>query len=78
MSARVRINWAVVHDLLKEPALAAVIREETRKIDEATDSESRVDFSADGERPRGAVIAGYESGATAESTRAALLRGLDG
>lgn len=77
-NARIRINWDAVHELLREPKLVDLIREKTRAIDAATASESRVDFSADGERPRGAVIAGYEPGATPESTRRALLGGLDG
>lgn len=78
MSARVRINWNAANALLRTQGVQDLVRRKTRDIDSATTSQSRVDFSADGERPRGAVIAGYEPGATAESTRDALLRGLDG
>ncbi|MET9425652.1 hypothetical protein ABZY06_33950 [Streptomyces sp. NPDC006540] len=81
MATRIRINWDVVHSMLKTPEMQEVIRKETREMDErvnAMDVQSRVDFSADGERARGAVIAGYEDGATAETTRDALLRALGG
>ncbi|AKY02158.1 hypothetical protein AVV13_gp09 [Streptomyces phage SF1] len=81
MANRLRINWNVVHDLLKNQETQEVIREHTRRIDRAVvgqGGQSRVDFSAEGERARGAVIAGYEPGATAESTRAQLLQALDG
>lgn len=79
MSARIRMNWGAINDFLKSPEMQAIIREQTRRIDEnaaAQGAESRVDFSASGERARGAVIAGYETGATAESTRRILLRSL--
>lgn len=81
MSARIRINWNVVHDLLKTSEIQDVVKSHTRRIDanaSGQGSQTRVDFSADGERARGAVIAGYEKGATAESTRRILLTSLDG
>ncbi|MFD5308185.1 MULTISPECIES: hypothetical protein [Streptomycetaceae] len=78
MANRIRVNWDAVHDLLKNQGTQDVIREHTRRIDQAVTGQSRVDFSAEGERARGAVIAGYEPGATAESTRAQLLQALDG
>lgn len=81
MSARIRINWSVIHDLLKTDGIKEEVKKHTRRIDgNATGqgSQTRVDFSADGERARGAVIAGYENGATAENTRRVLLRSLDG
>jgi hypothetical protein len=81
MTNRVRINWDVVHSLLKLPATAAVIEEHTKRIDAnvtALGVQSRRDFAMEGERARGAVIAGYEPTATAENTRRALLLSLDG
>jgi len=81
MAARIRMNWNAVQDLLKAPATQELIKEKTRDIDRAVNGNggrSRVDFSAEGERARGAVIAGYEPGATAESTRRQLLQALDG
>lgn len=81
MSARIRINWPIVHDLLKAPGVAAIVEAQTKRIDQnvaANGSQSRTDFAATGERPRGAVIAGYEDDATAENTRRVLLRSLNG
>ena len=78
MADRIRVHWDVVHAMLKTAEMQEIIRKETREMDERCASQSRVDFSADGERARGAVIAGYEDGATAESTRDALLRALGG
>lgn len=81
MSARIRINWPVIHEMLKSEAVKDEIRKHTRRIDAnatALGSQTRIDFEADGERARGAVIAGYEDGATAESTRRILLGSLDG
>ncbi|WP_326792049.1 hypothetical protein OHA79_09615 [Streptomyces sp. NBC_00841] len=78
---RVRINWDVVHSLLKLPTTAAIIQEQTGHIDAnvtALGLQSRRDFALEGERARGAVIAGYEDGATAERTRRMLLRSLGG
>lgn len=81
MSNRLRINWNVVHDLLKTDGIKQEIRAHTRRIDanaQALGSQTRIDFEADGERARGAVIAGYENGATAANTRRVLLGSLDG
>lgn len=81
MSARIRISWNVIHDLLKSEGIKEEVKKHTRRIDgnaTALGSQTRVDFSADGERARGAVIAGYEDGATAENTRRVLLGSLDG
>jgi hypothetical protein len=81
MAGRLRVNWTVVHDLLKTSDVQALIKDRTRDIDQAVarqGGQSRVDFSAEGERARGAVIAGYEPGATAASTRRQLLQALDG
>ncbi|MEU5149736.1 hypothetical protein AB0G42_21465 [Streptomyces yangpuensis] len=81
MSARIRINWNVIHELLKSEGIKEEVKRHTRRIDAAASaqgSQTRIDFSADGERARGAVIAGYEDGATAESTRRILLGSLDG
>lgn len=81
MSARIRINWNVIHDMLKSDGIKEEVRKHTRRIDanaQALGSQTRIDFEADGERARGAVIAGYEDGATAESTRRILLGSLDG
>lgn len=78
---RLRVDWDVVNDFLKTPEMQSEIKRLTREIDQnATQqgSQSRVDFSAQGERARGAVIAGYEDGATAENTRRVLLRSLNG
>lgn len=78
---RLRIHWDVVNDFLKTPEMQEEIKKHTRRIDAnatAQGTQSRVDFSADGERARGAVIAGYENGATAENTRRVLLGSLDG
>lgn len=80
MSSRIRVNWNAVHDLLKSQATADVIKGHTRSIDnqaKAQGSQTRVDFAIEGERARGAVIAGYENGATAEKTRRTLLNSLD-
>lgn len=80
MSARIRMDWNAINDFLKTPEVQNLVKEHTRRIDAnaaAQGTETRVDFSANGERARGAVIAGYENGATAESTRRALLRSLD-
>lgn len=78
---RVRINWDVVHRLLKLPTTAAVIEDHTQRIDSnvsALGVQSRRDFANVGERARGAVIAGYEDTATADNTRRTLLMSLDG
>lgn len=78
---RVRVNQTEVKKLLKAPAMQDEIRRQTRKIhSEAEDlgTVSRVDFSADGRRARGAIIAGYENEATAERTRRILLQALNG
>ncbi|MFJ9961075.1 hypothetical protein [Streptomyces avermitilis] len=80
MGNRIRIKWDVVHEILKSSEVSDVIKRHTRTIDgnvSAQGVQSRIDFAADGERARGAVIAGYEPGATAETTREALLRSLD-
>lgn len=77
---RVRINWPVVHELLKAPGVQAEIKSQTRRIDQnaaAQGAQTKVDFAADGARPRGAVIAGYENDASAERTRRILLRSLE-
>lgn len=79
--ARLKVNWNVIHDMLKANEIQDLVREETRRIDEkaaAMGSQTRVDFSAEGERARGAVIAGYEDEATAQRTRLILLHALDG
>lgn len=81
MSNRIRLDWEAINDFLKTPEMQSEIKRHTRRIDQnATQqgSQSRVDFSASGERARGAVIAGYEDGATAENTRRVLLRSLEG
>jgi len=81
VSARIRINWNALNAMLKSPEVAEIVKAETRRVDENVSSQggqSRVDFAIEGERARGAVIAGYEDGATAESTRSQLLRSLDG
>jgi hypothetical protein len=81
MSGRLRINWNVIHDMLKSDGIKVEIRKHTRRIDgnaQALGSQTRIDFEADGERARGAVIAGYETGATAANTRRVLLGSLDG
>ncbi|MGW6754526.1 hypothetical protein [Streptomyces sp. NPDC055006] len=81
MADRLRIKWDVIHELLKSPEMAHEIKRHTREIDAnatALGSQTRVDFSADGERARGAVIAGYEDGASAANSRAVLLRSLGG
>lgn len=78
---RLKINWNVIHDMLKSPEIQHLVKEKTRRIDEkaaALGSQTRVDFSAEGERARGAVIAGYEDDATAHRTRLILLHALDG
>lgn len=80
-NARVRINWPAVHDLLRAPGVAQIIEDQTKRMDQrvtANGSQSRTDFAATGERPRGAVIAGYEDDATAENTRRVLLASLGG
>lgn len=74
---RLQISFDGILSLLVEPGVQAEIERITTAIDTATDSDSRVDYQT-GMRFRGAVIAGYEAGATAESTRDALVRGLDG
>ena len=81
MTARIRMNWNAINDFLKTTEVQEIVKKETRRIDanaSAQGSQTRVDFSADGERARGAVIAGYENGATAENTRRVLLGSLDG
>lgn len=81
MADRLVIKWDVLHAMLKSPEVSEVIKDHTRRIDANVSGQgvqSRIDFAADGERARGAVIAGYEDGATAENTRRALLGGLDG
>ncbi|WP_405560688.1 hypothetical protein [Streptomyces sp. NBC_01180] len=80
-TGRIRVNWPAVHELLLAEGVAKLVEAETKKIDQrvaALGSQSRTDFAVSGERPRGAVIAGYEDGATAENTRRALLRSLGG
>lgn len=73
----VRLDGRAIASLRTHPGVAARVRQVAEQIDTATPSESRIDEQTD-ERYRAAVIAGYERGATAESTRDALLRGLDG
>jgi hypothetical protein len=78
MADRIRINMQAVMALLREPGVQAEVERQTRRVDANTTAQgvqTRVDFQTD-ERPRGAVIAGYEDGATAENTRRALLRAL--
>lgn len=77
MTTRVEINYRELIKFLREPSRGPVL-DAAQRIDSATQSESRVDSDIGPERIRAAVIAGYERGATAESTRTALLRALDG
>lgn len=74
---RIKINRAAIVALLHEGGVQAEVQRVTREIDAnmtALGSQTRVDFSQTSERPRGAVIGGYEDGATVEGTRAKLLR----
>lgn len=82
MSAgRVRINWPAIHELLKSAEIAALVEDHTRRIDQkaiAQGCQTRTDFAASGDRPRGAVIVGYEQEASAANSRRVLLGSLDG
>lgn len=79
--ARLRMKWNAIHELLKTPEMQEEVKKKTRRIDQkaaALGSQTRVDFSAEGERARGAVIVGYEDGATAANSRRVILAALDG
>lgn len=76
MAARIRFNWDYILSLPRTPQTAAVVMRVARDVDEACESDSRVDGADGSDRFRAAVIAGYEPGATAETTRRALLQAL--
>lgn len=77
---RLEINWRELHAFLTNDETSEEVTRITRAVDAnatANGSQSRWDFAVGAERARGAVIAGYEDGATAENTRDVLLRSLD-
>ena len=78
MSVRVVLNFPVIKEIPKSPGAQRVVVDQAQEMSARCDSDSRVDHAMEAERYRAAVIAGYEPGATAESTRDALLRALDG
>lgn len=81
MAIRMEFNWDRINAILTAPRTASLIQHKTARIADAATaqgSEVRTDMTFEGERVRGAVIAGYEHGATAENTRDLLLRALDG
>ncbi len=80
MAARVEFNWNQLKAILTAPRTASYVQQQTNRIaaSASAESEVRTDMTFEGERVRGAVIAGYENGATAEHTREVLLRSLDG
>ncbi|MFI7009971.1 hypothetical protein [Streptomyces sp. NPDC050145] len=73
---RVRINYEFINGLVHDAQVAQVVQDVARDVDAACASDSRVDWTDGLGRFRAAVIAGYEPGATAESTRRALLQAL--
>lgn len=80
MADRLDIKWNAIFGLLKNPGVAARTEEVARKIDATAsrDTDTKFDSQMGDKRFRAAVIGGYEHGATAEHTRATLLRALDG
>lgn len=81
MADRITIKMSEIRKLLKLPEVdAEVIRiaglVENRVTAQAL--QTRIDQKKGRKRMRAAVIAGYEDGATAENTRRALLRSMDG
>lgn len=80
MSARIRYNFNLIRGFLKSTETQRVLLETARKVEANAKSQgagTRVDSQLGQRRARAAVIAGYERGATAESTRRVLLRSLD-
>lgn len=78
---RLRIDMTAVRALLRTEGVKREVERHTRSIDAAVIAQglqTRVDFQDNPTRPRGAVIAGYEQDASAENSRRALLRALDG
>lgn len=80
MAARIRYNFNAIRGLLTDPGTKRVILDKVNDVEAALNSagvETRTDHQDGPRRIRGAVIAGYERGATAEGTRRNLLRALD-
>ncbi|MCW7984090.1 hypothetical protein XF35_01790 [Streptomyces platensis subsp. clarensis] len=81
MADRLRVNLGEIFKILGSPETDAEVERVTRQVEQrvaAQGLQARVDLKKGPKRMRGAVIAGYEDGATAENTRQALLRSLDG
>ncbi|MCR8576467.1 hypothetical protein [Streptomyces sp. Isolate_219] len=81
MADRLRINLGEVFKALRSPEMDAEVERVTRQVEQrvaAQGLQTRVDLKKGPKRMRGAVIAGYEDGATAENTRRALLSSMDG
>ena len=79
--SRVVIKDRAIRKLLRSADVAEHIKELGNGIWLSTEnagSEARTDYTMGKQRPRVAIIAGYERGATRENTREALLSGLDG
>lgn len=78
--ARIRYNFDAIRALPTSEGAQRVVLQKARDVDAALRSvgaETRVDTQAGPHRARAAVIAGYEDGATAETTRRNLLLALD-
>lgn len=77
---RMRYNFDFIRGLARSHQALSVVVNTGRKIDQAVQAQggkTKFDFQGGDQRARAAVIAGYEDGATAESTRRMLLRALD-
>lgn len=78
--ARIRYNFDLIRGLTTLPRTHALMLQKARAVDAALRSagvQTKVDAQAGPNRARAAVIAGYEDGATAETTRRNLLLALD-
>ena len=81
MADRIRYNFKYIRGLAKDPKVQELVQEQAKRIASKADalgSGTRTDLEVGPRRVRGAVIAGYEPGATAENTRCVLLSSLDG
>ena len=78
--ARITYNFNMIRGLTTLPRTHALLLQRARMVDDALRSvgvQTKVDAQPGPNRARAAVIAGYEAGATAESTRRNLLLALD-